>query len=203
MGRLRICVAGLGNPGTRYQGTRHNIGFDWVQRAAEAFISGSVDWKEKYHSHWAMTALTLGDQDFELHFLMPQTFMNESGKALTDWTSKNQGESKILVVYDDMDLPLGGIRYRSSGSDGGHRGIRSVIERLGTQNVPRLRLGIGRPLVDGVREETLDHVLEKFNPDEKKIVQKVVSDAGEQLKLWLTQNDEQAMNKINSKKFTA
>lgn len=200
MSSSKLCIVGLGNPGPRYQGTRHNIGFDWIDSAISQIFS-RPSWNEKFQSFWFQSDLEISGSRYELHFLKPQTYMNESGKALVDWKQKHQGDSRMLVVFDDMDLPLGKLRLRAKGSDGGHRGMRSIIERLGTQDIPRLRLGIGRPAVDGVREETLDHVLEKFSPDEKKITAKLFADAGNQLKDFIVHDFEKAMNKINARNF--
>lgn len=122
--------------------------------------------------------------------------MNESGKAVSEWKQKFQGESEILVAFDDMDIPLGRLRYRAEGSDGGHRGLRSIIEHLGTQEVPRLRIGIGRPV-----DQSIDHVLSRFTPDEKKILKPLLAEASEQLKIWLTEKTELCMNKLNAKDF--
>jgi len=204
----KLCIVGLGNPGPRYQGTRHNIGFDWVDSAvSQVFSSGSKSapkFTNKFNSLWFEAELELDGNPYEIHFLKPQTYMNESGKALVEWKQKHQGDSNFLIVFDDMDLPVGKLRLRQKGSDGGHRGMRSIIERLGTQEVPRLRLGVGRPSVDGVREETIDHVLEKFSGPEKKAVSKLLADAGSQLKDYVSlscENFEMAMNKMNARYF--
>lgn len=198
--RIRVCILGLGNPGPKYQGTRHNIGFDWVNSAVSQLF-GATQWQEKYESAYCEQSAQWSGQEFDLHFLKPLTYMNESGRAFDRWKSKNQGESRFLVAYDDMDLPLGKLRLRNKGSDGGHRGMRSLIERGGTDEIPRLRIGIGRPEQDGKRDDTLNHVLERFDPSEKIIVERLLADAGEQLKILLTCTYEQAMNKINSKNF--
>lgn len=196
----RVCIVGLGNPGPRYDGTRHNIGFNWVDSVAKKLFPQS-QFKTKYQSEWLQVSHSIKGDTFDLHLLKPQTYMNESGKACAEWKQKNQGESLWLVVYDDMDLPLGKLRLRASGSDGGHRGMRSIIERLGTNAVARLRLGISRPQVDGVREETLDHVLERFNPEEKKVIFPMLEDAASQLEAFLSHDFDKAMNIINSKNF--
>ncbi len=122
--------------------------------------------------------------------------MNESGRALSKWLDSHQGESKILVVYDEMDLNVGRIRLRYSGSDGGHRGIRSIIERLGTQNVPRLRIGIGRPV-----SETVDFVLSRFTPDERKILNDVLLDVPAVLEIFAREDEAMALNWINALKY--
>jgi PTH1 family peptidyl-tRNA hydrolase len=202
MSSQRVCIVGLGNPGSRYDGTRHNIGFAWIDSVVRDLFPGEK-FKEKYQALYANGLATFGGVSVDLHFLKPQTFMNESGKSAAEWKQKNQGDSRWLVVYDDMDLALGKLRLRPSGSDGGHRGIRSIIERLGTQEIPRLRLGIGRPQSDQNRDDTVEYVLEKFAPAEKSIVMAMLSDASEQLKSYIALDFERAMNAINAKNFAS
>jgi PTH1 family peptidyl-tRNA hydrolase len=184
---------GLGNPGPRYNNTRHNIGFAWVNEAVRQ-LNFDFKFSEKFESEW----LTGKWNDLEIHFLKPQTYMNNSGQAYEKWKSKFQGPSQLLVVLDDLDLPVGKIRYRPDGSDAGHRGLRSIIEHSQTAEVPRLRIGIGKP----AGAEAVDYVLEKFSPDDQEILSKVLASAGEQLKIWLTaKNAEEAMNKLNGATF--
>jgi len=158
----KLCVIGLGNPGPKYKGTRHNIGFAWLDAVmnSSVFANQNPSFTEKFSSLWWAGSC----ESTEVHLLKPQTFMNVSGQAVVKWRSKFQGDVRFLVVMDDMDLPLGKIRLRFEGSDGGHRGLRSIIERLGDKNIPRLKLGVGRP-----QEDSVDHVLSKFKPDEKLI----------------------------------
>jgi len=186
-----VCIVGLGNPGPKYRGTRHNIGFEWVD-AAVTHLDSRAKFKEKFESEW----VCIDTDSTEFHFLKPLTFMNESGRALSKWLDSHQGESKILVVYDEMDLNVGRIRLRYSGSDGGHRGIRSIIERLGTQNVPRLRIGIGRPV-----SETVDFVLSRFTPDERKILNDVLLDVPAVLEIFAREDEAMALNWINALKY--
>jgi PTH1 family peptidyl-tRNA hydrolase len=192
MASPRFCILGLGNPGARYRGTRHNIGFEWIDSVAQALFSGE-QFREKYESLWLSGQISGCD----VHLLKPQTFMNESGKALAAWKQKNQGEAKILAVYDDMDLPLGKLRLRYSGSDGGHRGLRSLIERGGSSEIPRLRLGIGRPAAD----TTVDFVLDKFHPDERAVVNCLLQDCSSHLKAFMELSEDQALQAINSKTY--
>lgn len=154
----------------------------------------SVSFTEKFSSLWLCASV----EGVEVHFLKPQTYMNVSGQAYLKWKEKFQGESRVLVVFDDMDLPVGKIRYRGVGSDGGHRGLRSIIESAQTESVPRLRLGIGRP----TSTDTVDFVLEKFGPEERPIVDKVLKGASEQIKIWIASpSDEESMNILNGAKF--
>ena len=133
-------VAGLGNPGKRYEGSRHNLRFDVVQRVAERM--GLGDWKAQFQ------ALVARGQTAQGPFLLlkPQTFMNLSGVSVAEVLRYYRVPlDGCLAVVDDLDLPLGKIRTRESGSDGGHRGLRSLIENLGGEEFKRLRIGIGRP----------------------------------------------------------
>lgn len=186
----RICVIGLGNPGARYRHTRHNIGFDWLDAAVADIFGSDAEkaFQEKFKSLY-FRAEAFGH---EFHFLKPQTYMNESGRAAAEWAQKFQGEKRILVVLDDLDLPLGKLRLRPDGSDGGHRGLRSMIECLGTSDIPRLRIGIGRPA-----GETIDYVLESFKPEEKKVLDQVFKRAGSDLKAFAELEMVKAMNQIN------
>jgi PTH1 family peptidyl-tRNA hydrolase len=183
----RFCFIGLGNPGPKYQGTRHNIGFDWVDVAVKS-VDASASWSEKFNSLWTVIRFDA----HELHFLKPQTFMNESGRAWTSFREKYQGDLRSLVVYDDLDLGLGELRYRLSGSDGGHRGLRSLIQLSGVASLERLRIGIGRG-----SEDSADFVLAKFTPSERIVLKEVLQLAGDHLKV-LVQDQTRAMNVINA-----
>ncbi len=183
---MRICVVGLGNIGARYQNTRHNIGFDWADACVSQLGFGA--WAERYESQWCEGRYL----DFPVHFLKPTTYMNLSGKALQAWTNKYQGDNRVLVVYDDMDLPVGRLRLRAEGSDGGHRGIRSILNDCAHRPIFRLRIGVGRPAV-----EALDHVLGTFNPEEKAVLASLCAEASKHFSLWLEKPLELAMNQIN------
>ena len=128
--------------------------------------------------------------------------MNESGKALRAWRSKNQGDVRVVSAFDDMDIALGRLRLRYQGSDGGHRGIRSLIEHWGSQEIPRIRLGVGRPGEGSSEDEVVDYVLKKFLPAERKIVDQLLAEAGEHLKAFLQLDQERAMNAVNAKNYT-
>ena len=191
-------MIGLGNPGPKYKFTRHNIGFDWIDSvlSSSLFSAQSPKFTEKFNSLWWQ-----GDVDGrEIHFLKPQTYMNESGKALEKWSSKYQGLADHLIVFDDMDLSLGRLRLRAQGGDGGHRGLRSLINHSKGIELPRLRIGIGRPVDDSV-----DHVLQKFNPQEKAVVNDCLDDAGfvflAILQSWFGGDKELALSHINGKHY--
>lgn len=183
-------IVGLGNPGAKYNRTRHNVGFDLVDRLAQRWQVSMTDQK-KFQGiageGWA------GRQKIRL--LKPQTFMNLSGqsvRALLDWYKLNPTE--VLVLYDDLDLPLGKMRMRLSGSAGGHNGMKSLIGHLGTSEFPRLRIGIGKS-----NDETISHVLGKFMPAEATVVSEVLDLAADAVEWSLREGVEKAMSKYNGR----
>jgi PTH1 family peptidyl-tRNA hydrolase len=162
-------IVGLGNPGAKYERTRHNIGFMAIDRLAN-YWGVSLAESKKFNGISGEYRQPGRDR---LILLKPTTYMNASGqsvRSVLDWY-KLEPES-VLVIYDDMDLPLGKIRLRQSGSAGGHNGMKSIIAHLGTQAFPRLRLGIGKQ--KGDRDETISHVLGGFAPTEQKILPEVL-----------------------------
>jgi peptidyl-tRNA hydrolase, PTH1 family len=170
-------IVGLGNPGAKFDRTRHNIGFDLIDLLAQ---------------RWQVTGWA-GRQ--KMWLLKPQTFMNLSGqsvRALLDWYKLEP--SAVLVLYDDLDLPLGKMRIRLSGSAGGHNGMKSIISHLGTNEFPRLRMGIGKS-----RDETISHVLGKFAPVEVPIVQDILALAADAVDLATRDGMEKAMSKYNGR----
>ena len=186
---MRIIV-GLGNPGERYAGTRHNIGFRCVDAIAQA-------WGIPISQRRAKAVLGIGrhlDQDVVL--AKPRTFMNNSGEGVGYLLTRFSAQpSDLLVVYDEMALPLGRLRARAAGSDAGHNGIRSIIDALNTQDFPRMRIGIGRPEQGG---GNISHVLDRFSPEEEKVIAQMVEQvilAGECL---LEENLDRVMNRFNT-----
>jgi len=158
-------IVGLGNPEPKYDRTRHNIGFEVIDELARVWGIPLSD-NRRFNAQAGEGRSPHG----KVYLLKPLTYMNRSGQAIRaaiDWY-KLPPES-VLTIYDDMDLPLGRLRLRLSGSAGGHNGMKSTIAHLGTQDFPRLRLGIGRPRA--VSGETVSHVLGKFAPDEAPTVQ--------------------------------
>ncbi len=151
-------IAGLGNPGPRYARNRHNIGFQAVDALAQSY---RLEFTRMEHR--AQTAHGfIGERRVIL--AKPQTWMNESGQAVVPLSRFYKiAPSQILVIYDDLDIPLGVVRYRPSGTSGGHRGVQSILQLLGTQTLPRLRLGIGRP---PGQMDPAAYVLQDFSPDE-------------------------------------
>jgi PTH1 family peptidyl-tRNA hydrolase len=182
-------IVGLGNPGREYEKTRHNVGFDATLAFIEA-LPGNLKKTDKFNSiYWEGRF-----KGKNLLIQHPMTFMNLSGKAVAALArSKEITPSEILVVYDDMDLPLGKIRIRKSGSSAGHRGVESIIEELGTSKFSRLRIGIGR-----AQNETVDYVLAKFNADEQPVLDEVIKTTVDALTLGLTRGIGYAMNQFNS-----
>jgi PTH1 family peptidyl-tRNA hydrolase len=182
-------IAGLGNPGPKYAANRHNVGFRCVERLGIALgLTFDKDQKQ--------ARVALGDFDGRRVVLAkPQTFMNESGRAIVPLTRfyKVQLEC-LLVVYDDLDLPLGTVRLRPEGGSGGHKGIRSIIEHLGTRDFPRLRIGIGRP---PGRMDPAAYVLQDFSADEESLLEETLERAVAAIETWLRQGIEVAMDRYN------
>ncbi len=183
MARARI-VLGLGNPGAEYDGTRHNVGFLLVDALAERFA-------KHFHARGRALVATVERDGVACVFAKPTTFMNNSGRAARDLLDDLEaGEggpaAELLVACDDFHLPLGRLRCRASGSDGGQKGLASVIALLAGREVPRLRLGIGAP-PDGMRAE--DWVLGRFRRGEQPEVDAMVARAADGLADWLTAGD--------------
>jgi PTH1 family peptidyl-tRNA hydrolase len=189
-------IVGLGNPEPKYDQTRHNIGFaalDVLSRSWQIPLAENRKFQGEYGEGIAPT-------NDKIRLLKPLTYMNRSGQAIqavTNWY-KLPPES-VLVIYDDMDLPLGKTRLRLSGSAGGHNGMKSAIAHLGTQNFPRLRIGIGRPKgATNGDENTVSYVLGKFSTTETKFVSELLNFVCECVELCLKQGVEKAMNRCNS-----
>lgn len=189
-------IVGLGNPEPKYDQTRHNIGFAAADALARSWQI-SLSENRKFHGAFGEGR---GPQGDKVRLLKPLTYMNRSGEAIravTDWF-KLAPES-VLVIYDDMDLPMGKIRLRLSGSAGGHNGMKSAIAHLSTQNFPRLRIGIGRPQGTSKSDDpvAISHVLGRFSPDETQMISKVLQLVVEAVELSLKQGVEKAMNRYN------
>lgn len=185
-------IVGLGNPGKKYERTRHNAGFMALERLAK--LLGAEIVNEKHDSLYARATVE-GNQ---VALILPQTFMNDSGVPLAEWQRRDglDPENGLLVVYDDMDLPFGRLRIRASGSGGSHNGMASIIERLGTSNFNRLRVGIGKPEDPAL---WADYVLKKFTPEEKENLEAVLDRAALAAKDWITHESfEKLMGKVNA-----
>ncbi len=182
-------VVGLGNPGEEYHQTRHNFGFEVVDFLCARF---SGRWKAgKTKSEEALVEIE-GDK---VLLVKPLTFMNVSGHAvLGSLQYYKEDVSSLLVIHDELDLPLGKMKFASSGSAGGHNGVSSIIDILGTRDFNRLRLGIGRPLD---KEKVVSYVLSRFSKAEKDIVLKQVEQAAEAVVFALKQGVPAAMNRFH------
>jgi peptidyl-tRNA hydrolase, PTH1 family len=185
-------IVGLGNPGPKYDGTRHNIGFVVLDGLAKAWGISLVEHKK--FQGWFGEGMAGGQK---IRLLKPSTYMNNSGQAMRsvlDWY-KIPPEA-VLVVYDDMDLPVGRLRLRLSGSAGGQNGMKSAIAHLGTQNFPRLRVGIGSK-TEG--RDAISHVLGSFTPGEKPLVNEVVDLSIGAVETAIREGVEMAMNRYNNR----
>jgi peptidyl-tRNA hydrolase, PTH1 family len=183
-------IVGLGNPGPRYENTRHNVGFWVIDRLSEQW--GIPVNKEK----WKGLSGTgrVGTETVTL--LKPMTFMNLSGESVRpamDWLKCTVDD--VLIIYDDLDLPLGHLRLRLKGSSGGHNGVKSVVQHLGTQSIKRIKIGIGRPQTP---QPIPDYVLSPFAPDEQDAIVSAVRRAADAVNRWLeTDSFLIAMNEFN------
>ena len=184
-------IVGLGNPGRRYDGTRHNIGFDVVDELARRH---RAEWEAAPRG---VEALVARWRLAETVFVKPLTFMNLSGQAIVSLLQFYKIDlSGLLVVVDDVNLELGRLRTRSRGSAGGHNGLKSVIAALGSEEFARLRIGVGRG--DG-RRDLADHVLAKFDAEERTIVAETVSRTADAVELFIAEGIGPVMNRYNRK----
>lgn len=189
-------VVGLGNPGPKYLATRHNVGFMAAERLA---AEGGTGFRQQSKLHGLLAEV--GEGERRLRLLMPQTFMNDSGRSIRaalDWFGLQPTE--LLVLVDDMDLPLGRLRLRASGSAGGHNGLRSLIDHLGGEGFARLRIGIGPPGGDPRerKSRTVGHVLGSFATEEQPILERVLAEVERGVALIRERGLERAGNQLNS-----
>jgi PTH1 family peptidyl-tRNA hydrolase len=182
-------IVGLGNLGRKYDHTRHNVGFEVLNRLAERFGDGST--KDKFEGR-LMEASIAGQR---VLLLRPQTFMNRSGESVGPAVEFYKLElSELLVVCDDFNLPLGKLRFRRDGSAGGQNGLADIIQRLGTEEFSRLRLGIG-PVPENW--DAVDFVLGKFTAVERKAIDDVIARAADGAECWVSEGIEASMNRFN------
>ena len=184
-------IVGLGNPGPEYAGTRHNAGFMVIDRLLAGFPAGRFE-----ERHTASSSVWAGKfRGRALLLQKPLTFMNLSGQAVALLARRSgiQPES-ILVISDDLDLPVGRLRLRNGGADGGHNGLKSIIAELGSSSFRRLRIGIGRPKPG----ETVDYVLSKFEGEEERRFETSLAAAAEAVRTVLTGGMARAMNRFNA-----
>jgi len=184
-------IAGLGNPGSDYAATRHNIGFVLVERLAAKW---GATWTAQKKFNARLARVERAGQNVIL--CQPQTFMNASGEAVGAVARFYQlPPERILAALDDADLVLGQIRLRPDGSSGGHHGLESIEQQLGTRSYPRLRLGIGRKAEDD--RDITDYVLGRFTAAEQIVMNEVLDRACQQAECWLSDGIQAAMNKFN------
>ena len=186
-------VIGLGNPGERYDKTRHNIGFDVIDTVLDKHGLKMTD--QKFRADYTVAHI----HGTKCLFVKPYTYMNLSGEALLPLMSYyGIGMDDILVVYDDLDLELGRIRLRQTGNSGGHNGIKSIMEMLGDSEFKRIRVGIGRPTGGW---KVVDHVLAPFNVEDRILVDAAIDEAANAIEAWLSgQTFLEVMNDFNRKK---
>ncbi len=191
-----IYLIGLGNPGKKYSQSRHNIGFLLLENLANKYNSNFL-LKEKLKS--SCSEFKINGSSYRL--FLPNTFMNNSGdavRAIVDWYKINLDQ--VFIIVDDKDLPLGKIRFRKKGGSGGHNGLKSIIEKLQTENFNRIRIGIGSPpSIQGRNNfNTISHVLGNISTEEKSVLDKVYVRVIESLEQLNTKKEENIVNDLNS-----
>lgn len=183
---MKYLIAGLGNAGDDYTGTRHNIGFDVAD-----LLAAETPFTLDRHAYVASVKF----KGRTLCIIKPTTYMNLSGKAVKYWLDKERIPlENLLVVTDDLALPFGKIRIKKNGSDGGHNGLKSIIETLGTAEFPRMRFGIGSNFAKGYQS---DYVLGKWSAEEKKLLPEKIQTAAEAVKSFTTAGIERTMSAYN------
>ena len=191
-----IYIVGLGNPGKEYKKNRHNIGFLVLEQFSKKYNSKFI-LKNKLKSRYS--ELKINNLTYRL--FLPNTFMNKSGeavRAIIDWYKIDLGE--LFIIVDDMDLPIGKIRFRKKGGSGGHNGLNSIIENLQTQSFNRIRVGIGSPktMPNSSKKNVISHVLGNISSEEKLILDKVYLKINKSLEQFSTRKEDYIMNELNS-----
>lgn len=180
-------IVGLGNPGTKYAETRHNAGFFVVDELAKRL--GNPGWKKRFRAEVAEVRL----DDRRLVLLKPQTYMNDSGLSVREAINWYRvPRDRVLIVVDDLDQPFGQLRVRAKGSAGGHNGLKSIFAETGSQDYPRLRIGIGRG-----PHQTISHVLSRFSPEERAELDVVIGKAAAAVEFWSRNGTLETMNEFN------
>lgn len=187
---MKYLIVGLGNIGSDYAGTRHNIGFRLIDAFAE---KQEAEWADKRYGFVARTRV----KNAELILLKPSTYMNLSGQAVRYWSQQEKiPVERILVLVDDLSLPVGKIRMRGSGSDGGHNGLKNIASCMLTQNYARIKFGIGNDFPRGTQ---IDFVLGKFSDEDNLIIEEQTDYVGEMIKSFCLQGLDRTMNQYNRK----
>jgi len=183
-------VVGLGNPGKRYDGTRHNVGFAVIDSLAASPKAG------RFQSRFQAQVCEVMEETGKILLVKPETFMNLSGRCVREVVDFYQLPlTDLLVVCDDINLPLGRLRVRAKGTHGGHNGLRDIQNHLGTTDYARLRIGVGSP-----PEGAIDHVLGRFGPAERKVVEDAIGLAAQAVLVWESRGVEACMNQYNAPK---
>ncbi len=181
-------VVGLGNPGSQYARTRHNVGWLAIDR-----VSDRAGWAGRGRQRDASSVVMGRYRSLDLTLVKPLTFMNDSGVAVRKVLAREHAPlSDLLVVADDFALPFGKLRFREGGSHGGHNGLRSIIDELGTEKFSRLRVGIGEP-----GQGAIDHVLSMFAPDESARLNELLDVVADAVEAWAREGTSKASNHYN------
>jgi PTH1 family peptidyl-tRNA hydrolase len=184
-------VAGLGNPGPRYAESRHNVGFRVADELARRW---RMPWSYEADFAGLMGRAAVGPAQVLL--LKPQTYMNLSGRSVAGVLRFYKvAPADLMVVYDDLDLPVGRVRVRSEGSAGGQKGMMDVLRAVGTNDVPRVRVGIGRTHPSAA----VEYVLARFEPSEREAIEQAVTTAADAVECWLRDGIDAAMNRFNAR----
>lgn len=180
-------IVGLGNPGSRYAGTRHNVGFEVVDLLAQSPRAS------KFQSRFQAQIMELVEDFDKILLVKPETFMNASGKSVRQIVDfYHLPLVDLLVVCDDISLPLGKLRVRASGTHGGHNGLRDIQNHLGTTEYSRLKIGVGEP-----EDDTVGHVLGRFRPGEKPVIGDALGRSAQAVLIWVCQGVGACMNQYN------
>ena len=183
-------IVGLGNPGRQYAGTRHNVGFDVVDLLAQSPKAS------RFQSRFQAQVAELAEDDLKLLLVKPETFMNLSGRSVRQVLDFYQlTPADLLVVCDDINLPLGKLRARAKGSHGGHNGLRDIQNHLGTADYARLKIGVGDPGEEG---DVVDHVLTRVRPSERVLIEDAESLAAQAVMVWALRGIDDCMNEFNA-----
>lgn len=185
-------IAGLGNPGREYEGTRHNVGFMTLDALADKY---NIDVREKAFKGLIGKGMIEGNK---VILVKPQTYMNLSGECIRQVMDYYKVDpSEFIVIYDDISLVPGGIRIRKKGSAGGHNGIKNIIAHLGTQEFPRIKVGVGdKP----PRMDLADYVLSRFSKEDREKMEQAFKDAAEAVEVMIAEGPDAAMNQFNGHK---
>ncbi len=180
-------IVGLGNPGKKYENTKHNVGFMVIDHLSKVF---SIDVNKNECQALTGKGRIHGEQ---VLLVKPQTFMNNSGQAVGELIRYYDTINDLIIIYDDLDLSIGKVRFKQKGSAGGHNGIKSIIAHLNSNEFDRLKIGIGHDL----NQDTVGHVLSPFYGDAKKIIEETILHSDEMCQFWLENGILSAMNRFN------